>query len=247
MAIPANSAAVLTRSLVLIGRSSLVYPFPRAPSDPATGKRRGYCDGLRRSTLGLAYGSLPSGSASIHRQCSASAALSTAQASPWRSRYCAMRRTPRQPAHFRMDVRPPRRTACSIIADGQMPGGLEGAGRLFSFHASGRLRDLLKMTVAEAGVVLPRRVAFHVFCHTWATWMRQHGGLDTFDLVRTPQVGRPRIGRPLCARRRERAGPPGRPVAGRQKEGGVIRGKSVDNRKSAATSRRILPFTRERS
>ena len=36
--------------------------------------------------LGLAYGSLPSGSASIHRQCSASAALSTAQASPWRSR-----------------------------------------------------------------------------------------------------------------------------------------------------------------
>src|SRR5256884_7738522 len=35
---------------------------------------------------GLAYGSLPSGSASIHRLCSASAALSTAQASPWRSR-----------------------------------------------------------------------------------------------------------------------------------------------------------------
>ena len=35
---------------------------------------------------GLAYGSLPSGSASIHRQCSASAALSMAQAAPWRSR-----------------------------------------------------------------------------------------------------------------------------------------------------------------
>jgi integrase len=73
----------------------------------------------------------------------------------------------------------------------QMPGGLEGAGRLFSFHASGRLRDLLKMTVAEAGVVLPRRVAFHVFCHTWATWMRQHGGLDTFDLVRTDRWADP--------------------------------------------------------
>jgi len=29
-------------------------------------------------------GSLPSGSASIHRQCSASAALSTSQASRWR-------------------------------------------------------------------------------------------------------------------------------------------------------------------
>jgi integrase len=73
----------------------------------------------------------------------------------------------------------------------QMPGGLEGGGRLFSFHASGRLRDLLKMTLAEAGVVLPRRVAFHVFCHTWATWMRQHGGLDTYDLVRTDRWADP--------------------------------------------------------
>jgi DNA invertase Pin-like site-specific DNA recombinase len=41
---------------------------------------------LWRLLGGLAYGSLPSGSASIHRQCSASVALSTAQASPWRSR-----------------------------------------------------------------------------------------------------------------------------------------------------------------
>jgi DNA invertase Pin-like site-specific DNA recombinase len=40
---------------------------------------------LWRLLGGLAYGSLPSGSASIHRQCSASAALSTAQAPPWRS------------------------------------------------------------------------------------------------------------------------------------------------------------------
>ena len=37
---------------------------------------------LWRLLGGLAYGSLPSGSASIHRQCSASAALSTAQAPP---------------------------------------------------------------------------------------------------------------------------------------------------------------------
>jgi integrase len=67
----------------------------------------------------------------------------------------------------------------------QLPGGLAGNGRLFPFHAGGRLRDLLKMTLAAAGIVLPRRVAFHVFCHTWATWMRQHAGLDTYDLVRT--------------------------------------------------------------
>jgi DNA invertase Pin-like site-specific DNA recombinase len=38
--------------------------------------------GLARARSGLAYGSLPSGSASIDRQCSASAALSTAQAPP---------------------------------------------------------------------------------------------------------------------------------------------------------------------
>jgi integrase len=73
----------------------------------------------------------------------------------------------------------------------QLPGGLEGTGRLFSFHAGGRLRDLLKMTLAEAGVVLPRRVAFHVFCHTWATWMRQYGDVDTFDLVRTDRWADP--------------------------------------------------------
>ena len=71
----------------------------------------------------------------------------------------------------------------------QLPGGLDRPGRLFSFHASGRLRDLLKMTLAEANVALPRRVAFHVFCHTWATWMRQHG--DTFDLVRTDRWSDP--------------------------------------------------------
>lgn len=63
--------------------------------------------------------------------------------------------------------------------------GIEGEGRLFPFHASGRLRELLSMTLEIAGVVLPRRVAFHVFCHTWATWMRQHGGLDTYDLLKT--------------------------------------------------------------
>lgn len=65
-----------------------------------------------------------------------------------------------------------------------MPGGLSG-GRVFPFHKGGRLMDLLKMSLSAAGVVLPERVAFHVFCHTWATWMRQHGGLDTYDLLKT--------------------------------------------------------------
>jgi integrase len=72
-----------------------------------------------------------------------------------------------------------------IDALATFPGGIEGIGRLFPFHAGGRLYDLLDMTMKIAGIELPRRVGFHVWCHTWATWMRQHGGLDTFDLVRT--------------------------------------------------------------
>lgn len=58
-------------------------------------------------------------------------------------------------------------------------------GRVFGFHKGGRLYDMLDATMKAAGVVLNERVAFHVFCHTWATWMRQHGGLDTFDLIKT--------------------------------------------------------------
>lgn len=67
----------------------------------------------------------------------------------------------------------------------QMPRGLDRDGRLFRFHNGGRLRDLFAETLSVARVALPRRVAFHVFCHTWATWMRQYGGLDTYDLIDT--------------------------------------------------------------
>lgn len=58
-------------------------------------------------------------------------------------------------------------------------------GRLFSLHNGGWLRDLLEGALKIAGIVLPPRLAFHVFCHTWATWMRQYGKLDTFDLLKT--------------------------------------------------------------
>lgn len=67
----------------------------------------------------------------------------------------------------------------------RLPAGLDRDDRLFRFHDGGRFRDLLTMTLEKAGVELPRRVAFHIFCHTWATWMRQHGGLDTYDLLKT--------------------------------------------------------------
>lgn len=73
----------------------------------------------------------------------------------------------------------------------RLPDGLRRDGRLFRFHNGGRLRDMLKMALSIAGITLPERVAFHVFCHTWGTWMRQYGGLDTFDLVKTDRWADP--------------------------------------------------------
>ncbi len=73
----------------------------------------------------------------------------------------------------------------------QLPAGLERTGRAFRFHNGSRLRDLLKMALAKAGIELPERLAFHIFCHTWASWMRQHGGLDTYDLVKTDRWSDP--------------------------------------------------------
>lgn len=58
--------------------------------------------------------------------------------------------------------------------------------RLFRFTPSGALRDLLKEAFAKCALVLPRRQAgFHIFCHTYASWMRKFGGLDNDGLVRT--------------------------------------------------------------
>lgn len=67
-----------------------------------------------------------------------------------------------------------------------LPNPIKGrVGRVFRFHQGGRLRDLLKEALAIAGVVVTERVAFHLFCHTWGTWMRMFGGLTTEDLLTT--------------------------------------------------------------
>jgi integrase len=59
------------------------------------------------------------------------------------------------------------------------------SGRVFSLRKSGHLYSLLRVAAIRAEVDLPERSAFHVFCHTWATWMRRYGGLDTKGLVAT--------------------------------------------------------------
>ena len=74
------------------------------------------------------------------------------------------------------------------VALANHPRGLnrDGLQRLFRFHVNGRLRKLLSAAKADAGIVLPHRQGgFHLFCHTWGTWMRRYGKLDTYDLLET--------------------------------------------------------------
>lgn len=61
------------------------------------------------------------------------------------------------------------------------PGGIDGEGRLFGWHKAGRLYAWLEEASKRSGVVLPPRVAFHVWRHTWATWMKGVGA----DLMKT--------------------------------------------------------------
>src|SRR5262245_35320617 len=58
-------------------------------------------------------------------------------------------------------------------------------GRVFRFVKSGHLYNLLKNAAFKAGVDLPQRSAFHIFRHTYATWMRREAGIDTKGLVAT--------------------------------------------------------------
>lgn len=76
----------------------------------------------------------------------------------------------------------------------------EAHGRVFRFHQGGHLKHLLtRAKLAALGLPCPVRrptgwrpadnrfawVNFHSFRHTWATWMRRYGGLDTKGLVAT--------------------------------------------------------------
>lgn len=82
-----------------------------------------------------------------------------------------------------------------VVALANHPRGLDRNPdeRLFRFHAGGRLRDMLKETWRRAGLSFPRRQGgFHIFCHTYGTWMRRYAGLDNFDLTRTERWKDPR-------------------------------------------------------
>jgi integrase len=65
--------------------------------------------------------------------------------------------------------------------------------RIFRFHYGGYLRGLLGEAMAKANLKFPRRQGgFHLFCHTYGTWMHRYGNLDTYALARTNRWKDPR-------------------------------------------------------
>ena len=74
----------------------------------------------------------------------------------------------------------------AIEAMRRHPRGLNRPGqRIFKFHKGGHIYSLLRAAAAKAGVDLPQRQAFHIFCHTYGTLMRRYGKLDLRGLVGT--------------------------------------------------------------
>jgi integrase len=69
----------------------------------------------------------------------------------------------------------------AVAAIGNM--GDRSAGTVFRFHKGGHLYSLLRATAFKANVELPKRSAFHLLRHTFATWMRRYAGLDEKGLM----------------------------------------------------------------
>lgn len=83
------------------------------------------------------------------------------------------------------DPRPVHLPPEAVAALANHPRGLDRPGRVFRFGKNGALYLRLATVAARAGVEMPERSAFHLLRHTWATWMRRYGGLDTAGLVGT--------------------------------------------------------------
>jgi integrase len=62
------------------------------------------------------------------------------------------------------------------------PRGIEQGSRVFRFYKGQRLYQKLAIATKAAGVPW---FTFHHACHTYATWMRRHAGLDERGLVGT--------------------------------------------------------------
>lgn len=82
------------------------------------------------------------------------------------------------------DPRPVYLPPPAVAALANHPRGLERNGHVFRFRKNGALYAIMADAKKVAGADLGW-VTFHTFCHTWATWMRRYGGLDTKGLVAT--------------------------------------------------------------
>ncbi len=72
-----------------------------------------------------------------------------------------------------------------VAALANHPRGLSrGKEKVFRFRKCGRLYTIMRQVKDAAGPDV-EFATFHTFCHTWATWMRRYGGLDTRGLVGT--------------------------------------------------------------
>jgi integrase len=80
------------------------------------------------------------------------------------------------------DPRPVYLPPVAVAALGNLqPDGL----RIFKYAKGGHLYSLLKVAAIRAEVGLPERSAFHIFRHTYATWMRRYAGADETGLIAT--------------------------------------------------------------
>ena len=72
-----------------------------------------------------------------------------------------------------------------VAALANHPRGLDrGRSKVFRFRKNGHLYNLMKKVKKATGPDVSF-ATFHVLCHTWATWMRRYGKLDTRGLVGT--------------------------------------------------------------
>lgn len=62
---------------------------------------------------------------------------------------------------------------------------IDTSARVFGWHKSGRLYTWLEDAAKAAGVTIPPGIAFHIFRHTYGSWQRRYGKLDTSGLVAT--------------------------------------------------------------
>lgn len=73
----------------------------------------------------------------------------------------------------------------AVAALANMARDVRPQSRVFRFSKSGHLYSLLRVAAIRASVDLPERSAFHIFRHTYATWMRRYAGADSQALIAT--------------------------------------------------------------